>query len=153
MKNKINPKQKKEFKTIWRPTQMTPETIQKLRDWFCYSCTDTEACLYAWISTTTFYNWLDKNEAFREEKEMLKKKVSMKAKFNMAKSINQWDRDDSKRWLPRKSKDEFSERSETTGKDWMPIAVEAQLSQEQMEKIAQNILESHKHLKWNEPVK
>ena len=80
---------------------------------------------------------------------MLKKKISMKAKFNLWKSINIHDVNDSKRWLERKLKDEFSLRQETTGRDWEPMNTTVLLSIDQMNVIANFILDKKKHIEDN----
>jgi len=45
-------------------------------------------------------------------KELLKKQPNVQAKLNVVESINKKDVHDSKRWLERKARDEFSTRQE-----------------------------------------
>lgn len=40
---------------------MTPEAIKKLEEAFALDCSIPEACFYADISKTTYYNWLEKD--------------------------------------------------------------------------------------------
>ncbi len=85
----------------WRPTVMTGEVIQKLEAWFTMEFTDWEACLYAGISESTFYQYCSENPKFSERKELLKRKPRMKAKMNIAESINNKNVWDSK-WILEK---------------------------------------------------
>lgn len=99
-----------------RPTVMTPEIIAKLEEAFMNAFTDEEACLYADIGTSTLYNYGEKHPEFLERKEQLKKKPNIKAKLNILKSLNEGDVKDSQWWLERKSKNEFSTKSESVHK-------------------------------------
>lgn len=98
--------------TTGRPTKMTEEVVKKLLDAFSYSFSDSEACLYAWISKQTLYDYCKKYPEFTDQKEELKKKPNIKAKMNWIKKINEEDYWASKEWLERKSKDEFSLKKE-----------------------------------------
>lgn len=91
-----------------RPTKMTEETVKKLLDAFAMGFTDEEACLYADISKQTLYNYWEKKPWFLDQKEILKNKPKIKAKMNILKAINEWNKEDSKWYLERVSKDEFS---------------------------------------------
>jgi len=96
----------------WRPTVMTEETVNKLLTAFAYSFSDQEACLYAWISKQTLYDYCKRFPEFSDQKEELKKKPNIKAKMNWIEKINNKDYQASKEWLERKSKDEFSLKQE-----------------------------------------
>ena len=61
-----------------RPCGVTPEKLDKLEKGFMLGLNDTECCLYADISTSAFYRYLEKNPKFREKKEVLKKKPLLK---------------------------------------------------------------------------
>lgn len=91
---------------------MTDETLQKLKMAFANSFTDEEACIYADISTTSFYNYCKKHPEFVEKKQLLKKSPNLKAKQNIIKSMNEGNIKDSQWRLERKAKDEFSLRTE-----------------------------------------
>lgn len=91
-----------------RNTVMTEETVNKLLTAFAYSFSDQEACLYAWISKQTLYDYCKRFPEFSDQKEELKKKPNIKAKMNWIEKINNKDYQASKEWLERKSKDEFS---------------------------------------------
>lgn len=113
--------------SVGRPTKMTKEVLQKLEKAFLNSATDQEACWYAGIATTTFYNYCEQNPEFREWKEDAKKKVGLQAKLNLVTVINDAKHPDniatSKFWLERKSKAEFSARQELTGADGEGVQV------------------------------
>ena len=106
-----------------RPTVMTDEVISKLEHAFSMGCTDKEACLYAGISTTPFYEYQQEFPEFKERKEMLKESVTLHARLNLSGSIMGGDVDNSKWHLERKKKDEFSTRTESTGKDGEPLQI------------------------------
>lgn len=95
-----------------RPSVITPEILDKLRELFSMSLTDDEACLMTWISRSALMDYCLKNEQFREQKELLKRKPSVQAKFNLVKDIKQQDSGASKWRLERKSKEEFSLKQE-----------------------------------------
>ncbi|MBT0585116.1 hypothetical protein [Alteromonas oceanisediminis] len=65
---------------IGRPTKMTDNVIRKLEDAFMWGCSDSEACVYAGIGTTTLYSYCELNTGFRERKEVLKSSPQVKAK-------------------------------------------------------------------------
>ena len=93
-----------------RPTVMTPDTIRKLEVAFSIGCSDREACLFAGISTTAFYDFCKANEDFAERKEMLKETPTLYARLNVVRGIvAHGNRDDSWAYLTRKRKAEFSE--------------------------------------------
>ncbi len=104
-----------------RDTVMTPELLEKLERAFSNSFTDEEACLYVGIDTQTLYNYCKKNPDFSSKKEALKKKPNLKAKMVLLKGLNSNDINISlptaKYWADRKMKDEFSLRTENTGRD------------------------------------
>lgn len=100
----------------------TAEKLAELKNAFAMGFTDSEACLYADVWIRRFYDYCIENEDFRELKELLKQKPKMKAKLNILESINSSNiltrkqtLEDSKWYLERKAKDEFSLRSEIEG--------------------------------------
>lgn len=105
-----------------RPTKMTADVVAKLETAFSMGCSDVEACLFADIERTTLYRYQQANPSFSNRKEMLKKKLIMKARAVIAKALND-DNEDIARWfLERRCKDEFSTRQEITGEDGEPLA-------------------------------
>lgn len=81
---------------------MTDDTLQLLRDAFSWGCTDTEACCYAEISTSTLYNYCEANPDFLELKNKLKDMPSMKAKRIINKSLDSEDLGTANRVIDRK---------------------------------------------------
>ena len=107
-----------------RPTKMTPETVSKLEEAFMWGCSDVEACLYADISKQTLYDYQTKHPEYVDRKQSLKENLKLQARRNLSNSISiERDTDNSKWYLERKVKDEFSLRQETTGKDGEPLKV------------------------------
>lgn len=85
-----------------RPTVMTPEVIRKLEDAFTWGCTDLEACCYAGISKSTFYDYCADNESFSDRKEVLKNQVSMKAKRVIDRALDDDDVNTAHKVIERK---------------------------------------------------
>lgn len=119
----------------WRPTVMNEYTIGKLEEAFAMWCTIVESCLYANINPDTYYEYLKKNPKYSERFEQLRETPVLLARQTVIKYI-QWEKDEetkkyiitpnpdiAMKYLERKKKDEFSLRTETTGKDWAPIEV------------------------------
>jgi len=98
-----------------RPTKMTPDILEKLRHAFDIGATDEEACTSAEISTTTLYNYQIAHPEFLEEKTSRKEKPILRARQVVVDSLE--DPKNAQWFLERKKKDEFSLRSEVTGKD------------------------------------
>jgi len=103
-----------------RPTSMTPETLDLLRQAFLFGATDEEACAFAKIGKSTLYDYQNANPEFSEQKYQWKKEPILKAKKVVVNSLD--DVKNAQWYLERKSKDEFSPRSEMTGKDGEQLA-------------------------------
>lgn len=99
-----------------RPTVMTEEVIAKLEEAFAWGCTDVEACLWAGIDESTLYLYQEKNPKFTERKARLKETPILVARKSVVSRLGR-DARLSMDFLSRKKKDEFSQRSEVTGKD------------------------------------
>ena len=89
--------------------------LQKLEEVFAIGGTDTEACFYAGIGTSTLYEYQKDNPEFVERKEALKEKPILKARQTVVKSLDNPDM--ALKYLERKRKAEFSLRVEQTGAD------------------------------------
>ena len=98
-----------------RPTVITPDIIIQLKQAFAIGCTDEEACAYAKIGKSSLYRYIEQHPEFREESNRLKKEPILKAKNTIIRSLD--DVKDAQWYLERKKKDEFSLRSEFTGRD------------------------------------
>lgn len=102
---------------VGRPAAITTEIIGKLEVAFLNGASDKEACFVAGIGATTLYEYCNDNPQFAERKEALKEMIKYKARSNVSKAINDGDKPLSQWYLERKAKDEFSVRTENTGKD------------------------------------
>ena len=91
-----------------RPTVMTPAMVNKLEEGFLKGLSDAECCLYCGISKQTLYDYCNKHPEFTDRKEDLKKQPAVQAKLNILEALNDGDKDISKWYLERKSRDEFS---------------------------------------------
>lgn len=94
---------------------MTPETLAKLDEAFALGCTDSEACLMADISPATLYSWQNTYPEFLERKNALKETPFLMARKTIIGSLD--NPQYAFEFMKRKKKDEFSDRSELTGKD------------------------------------
>ena len=95
-----------------RPTVMTPEVIRKLEEAFMWGCSDIEACLWANISQTALWEYMQKNPEFAIRRDKLKKTPTLTARKTVVDALPE-DKDLSLRYLERKEKKEFSLRQET----------------------------------------
>ena len=96
-----------------RPPVIDEKVVQKLEQAFMIDATDEEACLFAGICRTTLHKYQKQNPEFVDRKILLKKSLTLKAKLNIAASVNKGDKPDSKWLLERRAKDEFSTKVDT----------------------------------------
>lgn len=95
----------------------TPEIVELLEDAFRDGASITEACDLADIDRQTYYNWLDAQEGFSTKMQEAQEWVTEVARAVVAQRITKKkDPETAKWWLERKKKDEFSTRTEQTGK-------------------------------------
>lgn len=103
---------------VTNPTKASKEIVKKLEEVLQDGGTITEACDQAGITRQTYYNWIESDEQFLTKMESAQEYVTEVAKSVIARSITKRkNREDAKWWLERKRKNEFSARSEVTGKD------------------------------------
>ena len=102
-----------------RPTVMTPEVLELLRQAFLMGCTDVEACLYANISRTALNEYMEKNPNFRTEREEWKENPTLQARKTVYENIK--DKQNAQWYLERKAKKEFSPRQELSDPDGEPL--------------------------------
>ncbi len=95
-----------------RPKKVTDELVRKLEYAFSKGFNVTEACNYAEISRETYYSYLEKNREFSDKMERAQTALQRRAKINLAERIESGDLDESKYYLERKCKDEFSTKQE-----------------------------------------
>ncbi len=104
-----------------RPTVMTPEVLESLRQAFLMGCTDVEACLYANIGTTPLYEYQKENPEFKKQKEQWKENPTLQARKTVFENIG--DKQNAQWYLERKAKKEFSPRQEVTGEEGKPLSI------------------------------
>ena len=93
---------------VWRPVKITEKIVQKLQEAFKIWSSVEEACCYADISRSTYYDWISKNKEFSDKIELSKKYLTLKSRMVIANSLEKWDIKTAMWYLERKRKDEFS---------------------------------------------
>lgn len=101
--------------TAGRPSEKTPETIKKLEEAFAMDCPVTEACLYADISTVTYYTWIKDDPELLNRFNELRENPFLKARSAIVNGLS--DPEFALKYMERKKKAEFSPRTEITGAD------------------------------------
>lgn len=97
------------------PKKLTPETLQKIEEAAAMDCTMPEIALFANVSVSSLYNWMESDPKFKERLEELRANPILKARSTIVKGLNQAD--NAKWYLERKAKKEFAQRQEMTGAD------------------------------------
>lgn len=105
-----------------RPPIINEIVVKKLEDAFVLGCTDEEACLMANISRQTLYNYQEKHPEFVDRKAQLKETPNIIARKSVIKTMEE-NGDLALKYLSKKKKDEFADRTELTGKDGETLAV------------------------------
>jgi len=98
---------------------MTTKKIEEFKRAFAMGFSKKEACLYCQVNESTFYEFCSKDKDFVELIPTLQAMPKLKAKMNILESIenkkvenHKQKLDDSKWYLERKAKDEFSTKTE-----------------------------------------
>jgi len=94
--------------------------VEKLEAAFSIGATVAEACTYADIARDTYYRWIKKNPILKERFESLLEKPILQARQTVVSALKD-NPEIALKYLERKRKDEFSLRSELTGKNGNPI--------------------------------
>lgn len=97
---------------VGRPRAITPEKLGKLEEAFKLGCTNREACFYAEVAESTFYDFLKEYPEYSDKIAMWKDYEKIKARYVVHKALEKGDRDMAKWYLERKAKDEFSTKQE-----------------------------------------
>jgi predicted DNA-binding transcriptional regulator AlpA len=98
---------------VGRPPVIDEFVVSKLETGFAKGFNISEACLFAGISRTTYYEYIKENPEFANKVEHLQDNVKMHAKSNIEEAIREKkDIDTSKWFLERKSRAEFSTKQE-----------------------------------------
>lgn len=121
----------------WRPTVMDENIVSKLEEGFSRWLTDNEACLYADISRSTLFRYIEQNPEFWNRKELLKDMPKMKAKLVVTDKILEKDDYNSRWYLERKGKDEFSTKEiiDQTNKNLNLNKDVSELSDEELDRL------------------
>ena len=98
------------------PSKLTAKTIEELEARYRDGATTLEA-IDGLMAESTYFKHLKENEEFSERMRLARDYVTEIARGVVARAIKRGDRDTAKWWLERKNKQEFSTRSEVTGKD------------------------------------
>jgi len=93
------------------PSEMTPEAVKKLEEVFALDGTVEEACFFADISKTTYYNWLEKHPELVDRFEALRQEPVLLARTTVIKAMKE-NPNLAMSYLERKKKNEFSPRTE-----------------------------------------
>lgn len=94
-----------------RPTVVTTEVVSKLEYAFVYDSTVEQACLYAGISTKTYYRFVEKEPDFRDRiAELREASILVLRQTVLSEAVE--DADKALKYLERKRKREFSLRTE-----------------------------------------
>lgn len=108
---------KSQHKPIGRKTVMTDLTLSKLKEGFAQGFSVNNACIWADISHSTYFEYCKINPQFSEQCKSLQKKPLIKAILVINKALDEDDVSTAKWYAERKGKEEFSLRVENTGKD------------------------------------
>lgn len=107
MTKKKNPE---DYKKLGRPNKIKDEELRKLETAFKMGCNNSEACVYAEVPESTFYDYIKANPDFSDKMKRWKLNPILKAKHTLYQNLDdiktaQW-------YLERKRKDEFSTAQE-----------------------------------------
>jgi len=109
--------------------------IQSIKPYLQLEYDLKNACLLAGVPYTTVRNWVNKDNALGVQIEAWQNMVKAKARQNVVKEINKGDTQESKWWLERREKKEFSTRTENTGADGAPLFTLGDLAKERLKKL------------------
>lgn len=96
-----------------RPTVMTEQVLEALRQAFLIGATNVEAAHYAGITEKTLYNYIEKNPEYLQTIEALKSEPILKAKQMIVKNIDR-DIKNAQWYLERKAKREYGNNVDLT---------------------------------------
>lgn len=99
------------------------QTIEALRPYYQLGCSTFKACAYAGIPLSTVQTWIDADDDLRCKIVAWQNEMAAKARMNWREQVANKNYEASKQWLERKEKDEFSQRTEQTGADGVPLTI------------------------------
>jgi len=95
-----------------RPSGVTPEMVAKLEMAFCCDAKPGQAYHFAGFNKDQYYYWLEQNPEFADKIEVLRSSLAMRAKFQLAKGIqNDTEGELSLKYLSKREADQYSEKS------------------------------------------
>jgi hypothetical protein len=97
---------------VGRPTKLTPETVNKLEQVFAMDGTVEEACSYADISRTLYYQWIKENPELLDRFDSLRERPMLKARQTIVKSLD--DPHHAFKYAEKKRKREFGQTVDIT---------------------------------------
>lgn len=97
-------------------SKLTGEVVGKLKQAFAIDATVEEACFYAGINKTTYYDWQKKYPKLANELEQLRHTPVLTARQTVINAIKT-NPEMALKYLERKRKREFGTRTELTGAD------------------------------------
>lgn len=108
--------------------------IRSLKKYFKLGYSRNKACELAGFPTSTLQDWTDEDEALRIKINAWQGEPSVAARTVVVASINDGAKDDSKWWLERKERDEFSPKK--TVEHQGGVTIEDLLDEEEAEEEA-----------------
>ena len=82
---------KKDTSNLWRHTIKSKELVGKLEEILRLDWTISEACSYANIDRSTYYDWLEKDKEFSNKMSDAKEYAFIQARRTINKAIKEWD--------------------------------------------------------------
>jgi len=80
-------------------TKLTPEVVRQLKEAFSIGATVKQACYYAEIAESTYYDWILKNPKLGEEFTKMRQRLPLAAKTNIASAIQNMKDIGLSKWL------------------------------------------------------
>ena len=121
-------------------TKFTAEVIRKLEQAFSLDCSIDEACFYAGIGVSTYYDNIKLKPGLSERFEALRNKPVLMARQTIVKSVES-NPDMALKYLERKRRKEFGLRIETENTTKLEVSADlSQLSDEDLKDIAAKLL-------------
>jgi|10_taG_2_1085330.scaffolds.fasta_scaffold02700_7 hypothetical protein len=113
------------------------EVIEIVKPYLKLGYSVNKSCILAEIPTSTFATWMQNDEVLRKKVAAWRNNINAIARKNVVESIKEGDNNESRWWLERKEKEDFSLRQEHTGKDGEAIEVKnmQELTDEQLDEI------------------
>ncbi len=95
------------------PKKLTPIVLQKIEEAAAMDCTMPEIALYAGVSQSSIYNWMESDPKLKARLEELRATPFLKARRTVMDSLS--EAKDAQWYLERKNKKEFAQKGELEG--------------------------------------